>query len=61
MMRIALPIVLLIIAVASFVVYTNPTYQTIKTLGIEESSYNEALTRSREVQEVRNKDKVRHA
>jgi len=54
-MRIALPIVLLIIAVASFVVYTNPTYQTIKTLGIEESSYNEALTRSREVQEVRNK------
>jgi hypothetical protein len=55
MMRLILPLVLCLIAVGSFIVYTKPTYETIKTLRTAEASYDEALNRSREVQEVRNK------
>jgi Tfp pilus assembly protein PilO len=55
MMRLLIPLILILVSAASFIVYTNPTFQQIKALSAEEAAYNEALTRSREVQEVRNK------
>ena len=55
MIRSILSIVLLAIAVGLFALYTKPTYDTIRELRVAEASYDEALNRSREIQEVRNK------
>lgn len=55
MMRILIPIVLTAVAIGGFVVYTHPTYTQIQALRVEQAAYDEALNRSREVQEVRNK------
>ncbi len=47
------PILLLVIAIGSFVVFTNPMYTEIKTLQAEESSYSNALANSLKLQELR--------
>lgn len=55
MMRIIVPILLLAVSAGLFWFYTHPTFQKIKEVGSEEGAYDDALTKSREVQEVRNK------
>ncbi len=55
MTRLLIPIVLIGAAVGIFALYTHPTYQQIRTIGVEVGAYDEALTKSREVQEVRNR------
>jgi len=51
--RYALPILLLIISIGSFVVLTNPLYGDIKVLMEEDASYSNALSNSLELQKVR--------
>ncbi len=53
MTRFLLPLALFAAAVGLFVLYTNPTYQTIKTLGVEQASYDDALAKSSELHAVR--------
>jgi Tfp pilus assembly protein PilO len=55
MFRLAVPAILIVIAAALFIVYIDPQYQKIKTLRAEEATYDGALTKSRELQEERNK------
>lgn len=52
-MRIFIPTILVIAAVALFVVYTNPTYQATKALAAQVSAYNEALDKSKELRGLR--------
>ena len=49
----ALPIIFVIAAVGLFYTYIDPTYQEIKLLQAEEQKFDEALTRSRELQAIR--------
>lgn len=55
MIRGIISVVLILVAAGAFIVYTKPTYEKIKELRVAEASYDEALSRSREIQEVRNK------
>ncbi len=55
MLRLLTPLVLVCIAAATFFVYTDPHYQNIKTLRAEEREYDDALTKSRDLKEQRNK------
>jgi len=52
-MRFLLPILFVLSAAGLFVWYINPTYQSIKELGIQAGQYNAALTQSSEVKQVR--------
>jgi len=52
-MRFILPIILLILSIASFLVFTNPAYQTVKTLRAQAAQYDTALTNSKKLQEQR--------
>lgn len=52
-MRFIVPIILLIISIASFVMFTNPSYQRIKDLKEQNAQYSEALGNSRKLQEQR--------
>lgn len=52
-MRTIFPILLILVAVGSFVIYTNPTYQEIKTIRSEVRSYDEALANGKELQKER--------
>ena len=52
-MRYIVPIILFLLAVASFVMYTNPAYQEVKTLRTTSTQYDTALTNSRKLQEER--------
>ena len=52
-MRFIIPIILLIISVASFVMFSNPSYQRIKALKAESAQYDQALSNSRKLQEER--------
>ncbi|MEX0652411.1 MAG: type 4a pilus biogenesis protein PilO [Candidatus Paceibacterota bacterium] len=53
MIRLAIPLILISVALGLFFVYIDPTYQNIKKLSAEEKTYNEALNQSRELQEIR--------
>lgn len=55
MTRTIIPIVLVAVAIAVFVWYTNPTYQEIQRVRAEVAGYDEALTKSKELQEIRNR------
>lgn len=55
MFRLLTPIVLIGVAIATFVLFTDPYYQTIKTLRAQEREYNDALDKSRDLKEQRNK------
>jgi hypothetical protein len=55
MNRILTPIILVVLAVGLFMVYTNDEYANIPKLQESLSSYQEALAQSQEVLELRNK------
>ena len=53
-MRYLLPLILVAAAIGLFVIYTNPTYENgIKSLVVEQQSYNDALNKSQELKSVR--------
>lgn len=52
-MRFILPSILIIIAFGLFFLYTNKTYSNIRDLQKTDSSYNEALDNSKQLQAVR--------
>ncbi len=52
-MRFIFPSLLIIISVAAFIVYINPTYAEVKIKRAESAQYDEALTNSRQLQEER--------
>lgn len=52
-MRFIFPVILFILAVASFVMFTNPAYQDVKALKAEASDFNQALSNSQELQKER--------
>jgi Tfp pilus assembly protein PilO len=53
MIRIIIPISLIVAAVGLFVIYINPTYQTIKGLSAQAASYDDALNKSQELKGLR--------
>jgi len=52
-MRTLLPVLFLLIAGAIFFGFIDPTYENVKTLRAEEAKFNDALDRSKELQQVR--------
>lgn len=54
MLRLFLPILLVGSAIALFVLYTNPTYQKIKGLSLQNKSYSEALDNAKHLIQARN-------
>ena len=52
-MKFIFPTILLLLAVTSFVVFTNPTYQEAKELKDQVGQRNDALSNSRKLQEER--------
>ncbi|MCX6820043.1 MAG: hypothetical protein NT019_02025 [Candidatus Adlerbacteria bacterium] len=55
MKRIILPVFLFAAALGLFVLYTNPAYQTIKNLSVQNASYDDALTKSAELHSLRDR------
>ncbi len=53
MVKLFLPILLIGTAVGLFALYTNPAYQTIKALQVQNASYDAALTKAQELHTVR--------
>ncbi len=53
MIRLATPIILVIVAFGLFFGYIDPTYKQIRELRAKEKTYDEALNQSRELQKVR--------
>jgi hypothetical protein len=47
------PLLLVGLAIALFVMYTNPTYQSAKSVLAEVNSYNDALSKSKELRKIR--------
>jgi Tfp pilus assembly protein PilO len=54
MTRIILPIILLAGALGLFIMYTNPTFQSIKQLSAKQASYNDALDKAQQLLAIRN-------
>jgi Tfp pilus assembly protein PilO len=54
-MKFITPVILVVIALAAFFGYIDPTYTRIKELRSQEAEYNDALTRARELQETRDR------
>ena len=52
-MRLFMPLVLVAAAIGLFIWYTNPTYQAIKALSIQNASYDDALTKAKELRSLR--------
>lgn len=52
-MKSLIPILFVVIAVGIFFAYINPTYTSLKSVRAEVRTYDQALTRSRELQSVR--------
>jgi Tfp pilus assembly protein PilO len=53
MQQFTVPIILVALAVGLFAIYTNPAYQADKGVLVDVRAYNDALTKSRELREVR--------
>lgn len=53
MTRLAFPLLLIATAIALFVLYTNPTYQEVKTLRAQADLYATALNKSEELRAIR--------
>ena len=53
MIRLLIPLIFIGTAIGLFVVYTNPTYQTIKGLQVQNNSYDEALTKAQKLRSLR--------
>ncbi len=52
-MRALLPLLFIVIAAGIFFGFIDPTYQRVKELRAEEANFDQALTRSKELQQVR--------
>lgn len=52
-MRLATPIILLAVAIGTFMWFIDPTYERVKVLRAEVSQYDEALNNSQELQSIR--------
>ncbi len=52
-MNALLPILFIIISLGIFFGFIDPTYERIKVIRAEEATYEEALTRSKELQQIR--------
>lgn len=52
-MRFIFPIILIIASVGLFVIFTNPTYKQVATLRTEQAAYDEALTNSKQLLDIR--------
>ena len=52
-MKFIVPTILLVLSIASFVVFTNPAYQQVKVLKAQAAQYDTALANSRKLQEER--------
>ncbi len=52
-MRFIFPAILVIASVASFIIFTSPTYKEIKGLNAQAAAYDQALTNAKNLQEVR--------
>lgn len=52
-MRFIVPTILLVISVASFIMFTNPAYQDVKALQAKTTQLDTALTNSKKLQEQR--------
>ena len=55
MTKLAFPIILILLSVGLFFTYIDPTYKDVKKIIIEEEKFDEALNKSKELQEIRNK------
>src|SRR3989344_8053216 len=53
MFRFITPLILVIVAIGSFVLFTDPTYKSISSLKIQNESYNDALDNSKKLQAIR--------
>jgi len=53
MTRLIIPLILIAAAIGLFVIYINPTYQSIKDLSTQVASYQDALDKSLELRTVR--------
>ncbi len=54
-MRLILPIFLILVSLGAFLFFINPTYNQIQELKTESSSYNEALSNSKKLENERDK------
>ncbi len=54
MFRLIVPIILLAVSIGLFVSYTNPTYRSLGELRATYSAYNEALSNSKKLLDIRN-------
>lgn len=54
-MRLVFPLVLIVAAIGLFVLYTNPTYQSLKGAQAKVSAYDDALDKSQELKSLRDK------
>jgi Tfp pilus assembly protein PilO len=52
-MRIIFPTLLIAIAIASFLLFTNPLWQEVRVLNAEKAAFNEALSSSKQFQTLR--------
>ena len=52
-MKFLFPIVIAAAAIGLFVVYTNPQYQTVKTLQAQAAQYDDALNKAQELRKTR--------
>lgn len=55
MTRLFVPLILIAAALGLFVIFTNPTYQKIKELQVQDNSYSDALAKATELHTVRDK------
>lgn len=47
-----IPIILILVAIGLFVLYTNPTYQEVKSLQVQVGAYDDALNKSKELHTI---------
>lgn len=55
MTKLAFPIIFILLAAGLFFTYIDPAYKDVKKIIVEEQRFDEALDKSKELQEVRNK------
>ena len=53
MTRLFAPFILIAAAIGLFVLFTNPIYQNIKSLQVQDTSYNDALSKAQQLHTVR--------
>jgi Tfp pilus assembly protein PilO len=59
-MRFIFPIILIILAITSFMMFTNPMYQEVKAMNMQAAQYDSALTNSQKLQTERDALSVKY-